>query len=143
VVAPAEGSYVLVSTAPGHQPGAAAITVGADPVDVEVLLTRSASVSGTVRDEDGLIADARVTLVQDQEIVESADTDEAGAYRIGDIGAGEYELSVVAAGYARTVTVLEVADEADLRHDVELGSAAPVNDGIDPDMSVDAMSGQR
>jgi hypothetical protein len=133
VVAPTEGSYVLVSTAPGHQPGAAAITVAADPVEVEVLLTRSASVSGVVRDEDGPVADARVTLVQDGEIVESADTDESGAYRIDDIGAGEYELSVVAAGHARTVIVLEVADEADLRHDVELGPVAPV----------DAMSGQR
>ncbi|GAA3073302.1 hypothetical protein GCM10010464_41730 [Pseudonocardia yunnanensis] len=128
VLAPAPGGYVLVCTARGHQPGAAAITVADAPIEAEVLLVRSASLYGTVHGEDGPIAGARVTLVQDGEIVDVADTDENGSYRIGDIAAGEYGLSVVAAGCEPIAVLLEVPDEADLRHDVELepaGAQAP------------------
>jgi Carboxypeptidase regulatory-like domain len=123
VLAPAPGGYVLVCTARGHQPGAAAITVTDAPIEAEVLLVRSASLFGSVHGEDGPIAGARVTLVQDGEIVDAADTDEEGAYRIGDIAAGEYGLSVVAAGCEPIAVLLEVPDEADLRHDVELEPA--------------------
>jgi hypothetical protein len=123
VLAPAPGGYVLVCTARGHQPGAAAITVADAPIEADVLLVRSASLYGSVHGEDGPIAGARVTLVQDGEIVDAADTDEDGAYRIGDIAAGEYGLSVVAAGCEPIAVLLEVPDEADLRHDVELEPA--------------------
>jgi hypothetical protein len=134
VLAPAPGTYVLVSTAPGYQPGAVAITVDGMPTDADVLLARSASVSGTVHGEDGPIAGARVTLVQDGEAVDAVDTDADGAYRIGDIGAGEYGLSVAAAGCEPVASVLEVAEEAEVHHDVELAPATPVSD--------DAMSGR-
>ncbi|GAA1184037.1 carboxypeptidase regulatory-like domain-containing protein [Pseudonocardia alaniniphila] len=123
VRAPAPGGYVLVCTARGHQPGAAAITVADAPIEADVLLVRSASLYGSVHGEDGPIAGARVTLVQDGEIVDSADTDEDGSYRIGDIAAGEYGLSVVAAGCEPIAVLLEVPDEADLRHDVEMEPA--------------------
>ncbi|WP_433291787.1 carboxypeptidase regulatory-like domain-containing protein [Pseudonocardia sp. CA-142604] len=123
VLAPAPGGYVLVCTARGHQPGAAAITVADAPIEAEVLLVRSASLYGSVHGEDGPIAGARVTLVQDGEVVDSADTDEDGSYRIGDIAAGEYGLSVVAAGCEPIAVLIEVPDEADLRHDVELEPA--------------------
>lgn len=136
VPAPAPGAYVLVSTAPGHQPGAVAVTVRGEPAEAEVLLARSASVSGVVHGEDGPIARARVTLVQDGEIVDTIDTDDDGAYRIGDIGAGEYGLSVAAAGCEPNAVLVEVADEADLRRVVELRPASPTADhdgGFGPD----------
>jgi hypothetical protein len=132
VLAPAPGGYVLVCTARGHQPGAAAITVADAPIEADVLLVRSASLYGSVHGEDGPIAGARVTLVQDGEIVDAADTEQDGAYRIGDIAAGEYGLSVVAAGCEPIAVLLEVPDEVDLRHDVELEPAG-VQAAYDPD----------
>jgi hypothetical protein len=141
VLAPAPGSYVLVLTAAGHQPGAAAITVASAPTAVDVLLARSASVSGSVRGEDGPIAGARVTLVQDGEVVDAVDTADDGAYRIEDIGAGEYGLSVAAAGCRPAAVGLEVAEEADVHHDVDLVPVTPVTDSDDGTMTGDAISG--
>jgi hypothetical protein len=138
--APGPGGYVLVSTAAGHQPGAVAITVAGSATEADVLLARSASVSGCVRGEDGPIGGARVTLVQDGEAVDAVDTDADGAYRISDIGAGEYGLSVAAAGCEPVATLLDVAEEAEVRHDVELRSASPT---ADSDLVDDAISGLR
>ncbi|GAA5132189.1 carboxypeptidase regulatory-like domain-containing protein [Pseudonocardia adelaidensis] len=141
VSAPAPGGYVLVSTAAGHQPGAVAITVTGSATETDVLIARSASVSGSVHGQDGPIAGARVTLVQDGEAVDAVDTDAQGAYRIGDIGAGEYGLSVAAPGREPVAALLEVAEEAEVRHDVELKPASPVADG--DLVEDDAMSGLR
>jgi Carboxypeptidase regulatory-like domain len=141
LLAPSPGGYVLVSTAAGHQPGAVAITVNGSATRTDVLIARSASVSGSVHGEDGPIAGARVTLVQDGEAVEAVDTGADGTYRISDIGAGEYGLSVAAAGCEPVATLLDVADEADVRHDVVLEPASPV---ADSDLVEDeAMSGLR
>jgi hypothetical protein len=140
VLAPAPGGYVLVSTAPGHLPGAVAITVAGAPAQADVLLARAASVAGAVHGEDGPVTGARVTLVQDGEVIDATDTDDEGAYRIGDIGAGEYGLSVAAPGCVPTATLVEVTDEADVRHDVELTPASPVA-GAEP--VDDVVSGRR
>jgi carboxypeptidase family protein len=141
VVAPSPGGYVLVSTAAGHQPGAVAITVDRAATEADVLIARSASVSGSVHGEDGPIGGARVTLVQDGEAVDAADTAPDGTYRIGDIGAGEYGLSVAAPGCEPVATLLDVGEEADVRHDVQLRPASPV---ADSDLvEDDAMSGLR
>jgi hypothetical protein len=135
LLAPSPGGYVIVSTAAGHQPGAVAITVSGSATEIDVLIARSASVSGSVRGEDGPIAGARVTLVQDGEAVDAVDTAADGTYRIGDIGAGEYGLSVAAAGCEPVATLLDVVEEADVRHDVELKAATPVAEsgGVEDD----------
>lgn len=137
VLAPAPGGYVLVSTAAGHQPGAVAITVAGPATETDVLIARSASVSGSAHGANGPIADARVTLVQDGEAVDAVDTDAEGTYRIGDIGAGEYGLSVTAPGYEPVAALLEVAEEADVRHDVALEPVRVAGGGPAQD---DAMS---
>ena len=68
------------------------------PVDAEMLLTRSAVMTGSVGGEDGPMVGARLTLVQDGEIVDATDSDTDGAYRIADLAAGGYGLSVTAPG---------------------------------------------
>ncbi|MDN5751223.1 MAG: carboxypeptidase-like regulatory domain-containing protein, partial [Pseudonocardia sp.] len=122
--APHPGSYVLVATAPDHQPGAVALSVVDAPVDAEVLLVRSASLAGTVTDEDGPVDGARVTLVQDGEVVETANTDSGGSYRIVDLAAGEYAVSVAAAGCEPDVVLVSVPGEAEAAHHVELEPAS-------------------
>uniref|UniRef100_UPI001C5D1EED MSCRAMM family protein n=1 Tax=Pseudonocardia nigra TaxID=1921578 RepID=UPI001C5D1EED len=141
VLAPGSGSYVLVSTAAGHQPGAVAITVAGGPADAEVLLVRSASVSGAVYGEDGPVIGARVTLVQDGEVIGTADTGADGKYRIEDLGSGEYDLAVAAPECEPVASALEIPDEADLHHDVDLVPAGlPAMDRRADD---DLLSGQR
>ena len=137
VRAPHPGSYVLVSAAPGHQPGAVAVTVADGPVEAEVLLARSASVAGTVSGEDGPIVGARLTLVQDGEIVDTTGTGPDGEYWIADLAAGDYGLSVTAAECEPVAVLLSVPDETDLRHDVELvpaGLPADPASGSDDDV---------
>jgi hypothetical protein len=138
LLAPSPGSYVIISTAAGHQPGAMAITVPGTETDV--LIARSASVSGSVHGQDGPIAGARITLVQDGEAVDAVDTAADGTYRISDIGAGEYGLSVAAPGCEPVATLIDIPDEADVRHDVELEPATPVAEDHAVD---DALSGLR
>jgi len=114
------GGYMLVTAADGYQPGAITVAVTDEPVDAELPLTRSATISGTVGGEDGPIAGARLALVQDGEIVDATESAADGTYRFTDLAAGEYGLSVAAHECEAVAFVLELADEADLRQDVEL-----------------------
>jgi hypothetical protein len=123
VDAPRPGAYVLVARAPGHQAVAVAIAVSDGPAGTDLVLTRSASVAGGVYGEDGPIAGARVTLVQDGEIVDAVDSASDGGYRLDDVPAGEYGLSVAAAGCEPFAALLVVPEETAVRQDVELESA--------------------
>ncbi len=123
LTAPRPGTYVLVATAAGHQAGAVALGVGHGPVDVELLLVRSAVLRGSVTGEDGPVAGARVVLVQDGEVVETADSDGGGAYRIDGLAAGEYAVSVAAAGCEPDIELVLLPDEAEVVHDVDLAPA--------------------
>uniref|UniRef100_UPI001BDC75FB carboxypeptidase-like regulatory domain-containing protein n=1 Tax=Pseudonocardia lacus TaxID=2835865 RepID=UPI001BDC75FB len=121
--APRPGAYMLVASAPAHQSVAVAVTVVDGPATAVVALARSASVSGGVYGEDGPIAGARVTLVQDSEIVDAVDSAADGGFRLDDVPAGEYGLSVAAAGCEPFATLLVVPEETAVRRDVELRSA--------------------
>jgi hypothetical protein len=123
---------MLVASAPGHQSVAVALTVADGPASADVLLTRSASVSGGVFGEDGPIAGARVTLVQDGEIVDAVDSAGDGGFRLEDVPAGEYGLSVAAAGCEPFAALLVVPEETAVRRDVELESALAQTDHDDP-----------
>jgi hypothetical protein len=123
--APRPGAFMLIASSVGFQAVAVAVTVAEAPADVAVTLTRSASVHGAVLGEDGPIAGARVTLVQDHEIVDAVDSGRDGGYRLEDVPAGEYGLSVAAAGCEPFAALLVVPDAAELRRDVELQSASP------------------
>ncbi len=123
LTAPRPGTYVLVATAAGHQAGAVALGVGHGPVDAELLLVRSAVLRGSVTGEDGPVAGARVVLVQDGEVVETADSDDGGAYRVDGLAAGEYAVSVAAAGCEPDIELVLLPDEAEVVHDVDLAPA--------------------
>jgi len=114
------GGYMMVTAADGYQPGAITVAVTDGPVDAEIPLTRSASITGTVDGEDGPIVGAQLALVQDGEIVDSTESTAEGTYRFVDLAAGEYGLSVTAHECEPAAFVLELADEAALRQDVDL-----------------------
>lgn len=133
------GGYLMVTAAAGYQPGAMAIAPDG-PVDVEVQLTRSASITGAVSGEDGPIVGVAVDLVQDGEIVDTAVSAADGVYRFTDLAAGEYGLSVSAPECEPTAVVVRLAEEVALRRDLELDPAGlPSDDAVDGDV----MSGRR
>jgi hypothetical protein len=123
--APHPGSFMLVTAASGYRAGAAAVVVADGPAEVAVTLTASASVHGTVHGEDGSIAGARVTLVQDSEIVDAVDSGRDGGYRLEDVPSGEYGLSVAAAGCEPFAALLIVPGATAVERDVELEPALP------------------
>jgi iron complex outermembrane receptor protein len=66
------------------------------------------SLSGTVRDADGVVPEATVTLFSGGATPRTARTDRMGTYSFGDLAAGYYELSFSKAGYdtvTRTLTL--------------------------------------
>ena len=123
--APHPGTFMLVTAAAGYRAGAVAVVVADGPAEVAVTLTPSATVHGTVLGEDGPIAAARVTLVQDSEIVDAVDSGRDGGYRLEDVPPGEYGLSVAAAGCEPFAALLVVPDAIAVERDVELLSASP------------------
>lgn len=124
------GGYMLVAAADGYQPGAITVAVTDAPVDAEIPLTRSASIAGSVGGEDGPIVGARLALVQDGEIVDTTESAADGAYRFADLAAGEYGLSVTAHDCEAAAFVLVLADEVDLRQDVDLVPAGLPSDDV-------------
>ncbi len=120
VASPGAGDYVLVCCAAGHQPRAVALTVGAEPVEVAVLLAGSSAVAGTVRAAAVPLAGVAVTLLQDDEVVDVAQTAESGRYRIGDLAAGEYTLTVVSAERDPVTVVVRVPEQVQICQDVDL-----------------------
>jgi hypothetical protein len=118
--APHPGVYLLVCVAPEHQPGVATVSVSDGPGEATLLVARSAVLTGSVRAPHGPVVAARLTLVQDGEIVDTAHSDSAGAYRLADLAVGGYALSVTAAGCLPAAVRVDVTDDADLHRDVDL-----------------------
>jgi hypothetical protein len=114
------GGYLLVASAPGHQPAALAVAVQGAAVDVEVPLLRSAAVLGTVRGADEPVPGARVSLLQEGEVIDAVESSPAGRYRLAGLAAGQYAVAVAAPGFARVVATVRVDPEAEVRHDVVL-----------------------
>jgi hypothetical protein len=120
LTAPGPGTYMVVASARLHQPGAVAATVAGGPAEVTVPLVRSSSVAGSVWGADEAISGAQVSLLQDGELVEEAESGGDGGFRIPDLTAGVYALSVTASGFEQLVTPLEVPAATDVRHDLDL-----------------------
>ena len=121
--APHAGRYLLIGTAPGHRPGAATVSTVDGHADAEVSLARSAALSGSIRGTRGPIAGATVTLVQDGEIIDAARSGIGGMYRLQELDAGGYGLSVAAEGWAPIAVLLDIGGGVDVHRDVELAPA--------------------
>jgi hypothetical protein len=87
---------------------------------VTLPLVRSSSVAGSVWAADQAIAAAQVSLLQDGELVEETESGGDGGFRIPDLTAGVYALSVTASGFEQQVVPLEVPPATDVRHDLDL-----------------------
>ncbi|WP_290050985.1 MFS transporter [Amycolatopsis solani] len=120
------GAYVLIVSAHGHQPQASSVVISTGPATVDVTLTGSGELTGTVRAPatGSPLANVTVTLTDGRGEVNGAFITTAdGTYAFVGVGAGAYTLVASGAGYRPVALTLTVPDSGVLRHDVELSSS--------------------
>jgi hypothetical protein len=116
---PHGGRFLMIASADGFQPRAVMLTVEEQPVELALLLPRSASVAGAVRSEGRPVTGARVVVRQEGEIVDDLVTGRDGAYRFNDLAEGGYVLS--ATDYRGSVVrQVRMSEGADLQVDLDL-----------------------
>ena len=116
------GTYVLIAAAPGHRPQASSVAIRTGSSTVDITLTGSGEVAGTVTDADGQpLARATVTLADGRgEVVGSGTSATNGTFRLTGVSAGDYTLVVGAQGCLPYAGPLTVRETGVVRHDVQL-----------------------
>ncbi|MDT7581588.1 MAG: hypothetical protein QOK35_2852 [Pseudonocardiales bacterium] len=119
--APHGGWFLMIASADGFQPRAVTLAVEDRPVEIALLLPRSVTVAGVVREDGGApAAGTRVVAFQEGEVVDDVLTDRDGGYRFDDLAEGVYALSATGprGSAVGRVTLSEGADgqlDLDLR----------------------------
>ncbi|SEF28616.1 drug resistance transporter, EmrB/QacA subfamily [Amycolatopsis pretoriensis] len=124
------GAYVLIVSAHGHQPQASSVVISNGPATVDVTLTGSGELTGTVKAAatGSPLANVTVTLTDGRGEVNGAFiTTTDGTYAFVGVGAGAYTLVASGAGYRPVAVTLTVPDSGVLRHDVELSSSVQLS----------------
>ncbi|MBM7770825.1 EmrB/QacA subfamily drug resistance transporter [Actinokineospora baliensis] len=125
--APTPGAYVLLASAPEHQPKATTVQVRSGQSTVDVILAGATVVHGFVMSADGhaALGLAQVALTdQFGEVVHNQTTASDGSYRFVGVREGELTLVVAAEEYQPVAVQLAVPGSGPLRQDVELFGAA-------------------
>jgi EmrB/QacA subfamily drug resistance transporter len=123
---PGPGSYVMIAAAGGHQPQAVTVTVGAGPVELDVVLGGAGRLAGSVLTADGTpVRDAAVTLTDVRgDVVASTRSGREGSYVISELEAGEYTLAASAPAFRPAALPVSVQASRETRQDVELAGGA-------------------
>ena len=117
--APHSGRFLMIVSADGYQPRAATFSVDEEPVELALLLPRSAVVSGSVRSGGEAVRDARVVVRQDHDVVDEAFTAGDGHYRFDDLAEGSYIVAATGDS-GRAVARLSLTEGADVHVDLDL-----------------------
>jgi uncharacterized protein YfaS (alpha-2-macroglobulin family) len=116
------GTYTLAVSAGAHRPAAVPVEVGTGQTRQDIELLPGARVRGTIRvkNGDGPLADARVTLLDAAgNVIGTATTGEDGEYAFADLTGGQY--TVIATGYPPVASTLNLTGQGDDGHDLWLG----------------------
>ncbi len=127
IVVPGQGAYVLIASAGAHQPQASTVTVGSGPVTVDVVLTGTSSLSGTVTiaGRGTPVAGAAATLADAHgEVVASQLTDALGSYLFGELVGGAYTLVISAEGFQPVAQSVTVESTGTTTQDVQLAGGS-------------------
>ncbi|MDX3244467.1 MFS transporter [Streptomyces sp. ME18-1-4] len=129
VEAPGEGTYVLITSADGHQPQATTVVVGATPVTYDVLLSGSSGLAGAVRSADSgaPVAGALVILTDVHgDVLATTRTDGIGEFSVVDLVPGPVTLAVSSPKHRPLALPVEIGVTGVTRVDVELRPGAQV-----------------
>jgi EmrB/QacA subfamily drug resistance transporter len=131
LTAPGSGTYVLIAAAGDHEPQAATLVVGGQPVDFDVTLNGSGGLAGFVRGVDGTPVEGAMAVLTDPrgEVVAGGTTDAGGRFLFPGVAAGDYTLAVSAAGYRPAAIPVEVGG-GQTRQEVELRPGVRVHGTI-------------
>jgi protocatechuate 3,4-dioxygenase beta subunit len=125
--APEAGNYVLIVSAPGHQPSATGVAIGWTPRHVDVLLRGAGELSGAVRSAatGEPVPGTIVTLTDEHgEVVGSAVSSTDGAYACHGVVPGTYTLVALAKHMRPGAATLTVPGSGVLHHDIALAPQA-------------------
>lgn len=117
--APHGGWFLMIASADGFQPRAVTLAVDEHPVEIALLLPRSATVTGAVRDDGAPVAGTRVVAFQEGEVVDEFVTDRDGGYRFDDLAEGVYALSASGA-HGSALGRVTLSEGADVQLDLNL-----------------------
>ena len=98
---PHGGRFLMIVSADGYQPRAATLTVDEQPVELALLLPRSAAVAGSVRAGGVAVRAALVVVRQDHDVVDEALTAGDGRYRFDDLAEGSYTVAATGGAGSR------------------------------------------
>jgi EmrB/QacA subfamily drug resistance transporter len=120
---PDAGSYVLIVAADGHQPQAATVTVGDEPLFYELALSGTSGLTGAVRSAatgDPVAAATVVVTDQRGEVVASTETGQDGRFSVNELVSGTVTLVVSADGHRPRAVPVKVSGQGTTEQDVEL-----------------------
>ena len=117
--APHGGWFLMIASADGFQPRAVTLAVDEKPVEIALLLPRSATVTGAVREGGAPAGGMRVVAFQEGEVVDELVTDRDGGYRFDDLAEGVYALSASGAR-GSAVGRVTLSEGADVQLDLDL-----------------------
>jgi MFS family permease len=123
------GSYVLIAAAGGHEPQAATVVVGDQPLAYDVTMTGTAELAGTVRSAATRepIAEAMVVVTDARgEVLVAGNTGADGGFTFRDLVAGVCTVAVSAGGRRPCALPVEIAGSGTTRIEVELPAAVQV-----------------
>ncbi|MGX1268151.1 MFS transporter [Streptomyces phaeoluteigriseus] len=126
---PAEGTYVLIVSADGHQPQATTVVVGATPVRYDVLLGGSGGLAGVVRSTGGgaPVAGAVVVVADVRgDVLATVRTDSVGEFAVSDLVPGPVTLAVSSPEHRPLALPVEIGGTGVTRVAVELRPGAHV-----------------
>lgn len=127
IAAPEPGNYVLIVSAPGHQPTATGVAIGWTPQQLDVPLHGAGELSGAVRSAatGAPVPDTVVTLTDEHgEVVGSAVSSADGGYLCRGVVPGTYTLVALARHMRPGAATLTVPGTGILRHDIALAPKA-------------------
>ncbi|MGO4425623.1 collagen binding domain-containing protein [Streptomyces sp. MCAF7] len=129
LAAPDAGSFVLIGSAPGHQPQAATLLLSDAPVTCDVRLAGGGGPTGTVRTFGGepLAGATAIAISPDGAVAATASADEKGDFALPELTPGSYTLTISAEGHRPHAAQLEITGTGQPpRIDAELRPAAKV-----------------
>ncbi|KUJ64432.1 transporter [Streptomyces albus subsp. albus] len=127
--APEAGSFVLIGSAPGHEPLALTVPVREAPIGCDLrLCSRGGGLTGIVRTAAGVPLPGALVTVTDAEgeVAASATADPGGGYTVSGLVPGAYTLTVSATAHRPHAGRVEAVQGVPLRVDAELRPAAEV-----------------
>ena len=130
LAAPGSGPYMLIAAADGHQPQAATVMVGDEPLGYDVTLLGTSGLSGIVRSATtGARVKGAMVVVTDAhgEVIASAETGQDGEFSFDDLVSGTFVVAVSARRHRPCATPVDVAGQGTTHCEVELPPAARVH----------------